>query len=239
MIYTFNEYHLGDNLIHLNYLRRACLKNPDKEFTHYCNPQYHPQLLPLIEGVPIELGDLHIHPKAVNAWIGANNFFYQHPQCRHWLQVHEAWFAFLSSILDISNPMASKGDYLFDYPALSDPATYAFEYLVINSAPMSNQLPDYNPRFFENIVRNLCNDGKKVVTTSPTGLCPCTLDHYFTVTDIGVLSKSVQHIIAVDTGPLWTTFNTHNAYSVLSRTIYGKTFDTIGLTANTVCYQKL
>lgn len=239
MILTYNEYHLGDQLIHLNFLRRCALLNDNTEYTHYCNPQYHEQLRPLIEGLPIKLGDLHIHPKAINAWIGANNFYYEHPKRRNWVDFHLDWFTYLSSVLGISNPMASKVDLLFDYPALSDPATYAFEYLVINSAPMSNQLPDYNPRFFENLVRNLCNDGKKVVTTSPTGLCPCTLDHYFTVTDIGVLSKSVQHIIAVDTGPLWTTFNVHNAYSVLTRTVYGKTFDSIGLTANTVCYQKL
>ena len=239
MIYTFNEYHLGDNLIHLNYLRRACLKNPDKEFTHYCNPQYHEQLKPLIEGVPIELGDLHIHPKAVNAWIGANNFFYQHPQCRHWLQVHEAWFAFLSSILDISNPIASKGDLFFDYPLLNAAVYPEFDYLVINARPMSNQLPDFSPYFFDKLVRKLLNDGHKVITTHPTGMCNSTLEWGFDVTQIGNLSIYAKHIIAVDTGPLWTTFNVHNAYSVLSRTIYGKTFDSIGLTANTVCYQKL
>ena len=32
MIHTYNEYHLGDQLIHLNYLREVCKKNPDLEF---------------------------------------------------------------------------------------------------------------------------------------------------------------------------------------------------------------
>jgi len=49
----------------------------------------------------------------------------------------------------------------------------------------------------------------------------------------------VQHIEAVDTGPLWTTFNIHNKNKVLSRKIYGTTSDTIDLAPNTVCFQTL
>jgi len=57
------------------------------------------------------------------------------------------------------------------------------------------------------------------------------------VTQIGVLSKAVKHIIAVDTGPLWTTYNVHNKDKVLSRTVYHKFMKTGML--NTVYRQEL
>lgn len=239
MIQTYNEYHLGDQLIHLNFLRRAAQENPDKEFTHYCHPQYHEQLKPLTEDCPIYLKDLHVHPQAVNAWIGSNNFFYEHPQCRHWLHVHLDWFTYLSTILGINNPMAGKKELLFDYPLLNAAVYPEFDYLIINAPPMSNQLPEFTPYYFDKVVRNLLNQGLKVITTHPTGMCNSTLEWGFDVTQIGNLSIYAKNIIAVDTGPLWPTFNVHNAYTVLSRTVIGRTFDSIGLTANTVCQQKL
>lgn len=239
MIYTFNEYHLGDNLIHLNYLRRAALLNPDKEFTHHCNPIYHNQLEPLIDGVPIRLADLSIHPHSINTWIGANNFYYEHPKRKDWVAFHLDWFTYLSSVLGISNPIASKKELLFDYPQLSIGIYQEFDYLIINARPMSGQLPDFSPYFFDKLVRKLLNEGQKVITTHPTGMCNSTMEWGCDVTQIGNLSIYAKHIIAVDTGPLWTTFNTHNAYSVLTRTIYGRTFDTIALTPNTVCLEKL
>jgi hypothetical protein len=239
MIHTYNEYHLGDQLIHLNFLRKVCEQEPHQEFVHHCNPQYHNQLQPLCEGVPILLDGLHIPPGSINAWIGHCNFFYEHPHRRNWLLVHQAWFDRLSSVMGVSNPMAGREDYLFDYPALKEPTRYEFDYLIINSPPQSGQLPDYNPKFFTNLVRNLTNEGLKVITTAPTGMCPSTLEWNFDVSMIGALSKSCTHIIGIDTGPLWTTFNVYNLDTVKSRLIYGTTFDKFGLTDNIVVRQTL
>lgn len=141
--------------------------------------------------------------------------------------------------MEITNPMASREDFLFDYPELKKPMGAQFDYLIINSPPMSGQLPDFDPKFFQNLVRNLANEGKKVVTTHPTGMAECTLDHHLTVTGIGALSKNCEHIIAIDTGPLWPTFNVYNDQTVKSRTIYGKTFDAFDLTDNIVVRQSL
>ena len=233
MIHTYNEYHLGDNLVHLNYLRRACRENPDLEVVHHCNPAHVGQLMPLTEGVAIQLADLYVPPGAINAWIGTDNFYYEHPQRNDWVNFHLAWFDRLSSVMEISNPMACREDFLFDYPALHCVFADPFDYLIINSPPNSGQLPDYTPDFFNKRVRNLVNDGVKVVTTAPTGMCPCTLDHHFTVTDIGVLSKYVKHIEGVATGPMWTTFTIFNVNKVLSRTFYCA-HQSVNLTDNTI-----
>ena len=239
MIHTYNEYHLGDNLIHLHYLRKVCEQNPDLEFTHHCNPQYHNQLTPLLEDMPIGLQGLSIPTSAHNAWIGYQNFFYNHQARRDWVVFHQSWFDYLSDRLEVANPIACKEDFLFDYPALNVPIPITFDYLIINATPNSGQLPDFNPEFFHNRVRNLLNEGFSVITTNPTGMGLSTLEMGLDVTGIGSLSKYCKHIEAVDTGPLWTTFNKFNQNSVLSRKIYGTTSDRIDITPNTVCFQTL
>ena len=114
MIHTYNEYHLGDNLVHLNYLRRVCKENPDLEFTHHCNPMHHSQLTPLLEDVPISLQGLSIPPNAVNAWIGRDNYFYNHPLQHDWVNFHLEWFDHLSNLLELPSPMACREDLLFE-----------------------------------------------------------------------------------------------------------------------------
>lgn len=238
MIHTYNEYHLGDQLVHLHYLRKVCEENPHLEFTHHCNSKHHGQLRPLLEDVPIKLEDLYTPPGAINAWIGHANFYYEHPLRHNWVLFHLAWFDRLSSVLEVNNPIACREDLLFDYPALKGMATPEYDYLIINSPPMSGQLANYHPNLLTNLVRQYLNSGKSVITTYPTGMCECTLDMGFTVTDIGCLSRFVQHIEGVATGPMWTTFNIYNLDTVKSRKFYCS-HQTVNLTDNTITLEKL
>jgi len=239
MIHTYNEYHLGDNLIHLNYLRKVCEQDSDMDFVHHCHPQYHSQLQPLCEGVSILLADLSIPPGSINAWIGRDNFFHNHPLRRQWAQFHMEWFDHLSDLLEVSSPIACKEDLLFEYPALREQSRYEFDLLVINAPPQSGQLPDFNADFFKKRVMELTNEGLKVITTHPTGIVPSTLESHYTVTDIGVLSKGVQLIEGVDTGPMWTTHNIFNQDKVLSRLIYTNASDSFDLSKNVIVKQSL
>jgi len=208
------------------------------EFTHHCNAKHHEQLRPLLEGVAIQIQDLYTPPSAINAWIGHANFFYEHPHRSDWVKFHLAWFERLSSVLKVNSPIACREDLLFDYPELKGLATPHYDYLIINSPPNSGQLPDYHPNLFTNMVRQHLNEGKSVITTYPTGMCECTLDMGFTVTEIGSLSRNVDHIIGVATGPMWTTFNVYNLNTVKSRTFYCA-HQTVNLTDNTTTLQKL
>jgi len=218
MIRTYNEYHLGDQLIHLNYLRRLGLPA-----THYCKAEYHKQLQPLVLGTDIVLMDLPAKPEdAVNAWIGADNYFYNHPMKKHWVEFHLDWFEHLSNTLGVTIVMVSQDDFLFDYSALMAIQAEQYDYLIINSPPKSNQLPSFNQDAFKRMAQELLDQGHTVISTYPLQICPNTLEKGLDVTQIGILSKAVQHIIAVDTGPLWTTYNVHNKGKVLSRTVYHK-----------------
>ena len=233
MIHTYNEYHLGDQLVHLHYLRKVCENHPHLEFTHHCNPKHHEQLRPLIEDMPIEISDLYIPPGAINAWIGHANFFYEHPDRADWVKFMLAWFERLSFVLEVPSPIACREDLLFEYPLLNEPLYAQFDYLIINAAPASNQLPKYTPEFFNNRVRDLLNAGHTVITTNPTGMCTSTLEMQMDVTRIGALSKGCKFIEGVATGPMWTTFNVFNLDTVVRRTFYCA-HQTVNLTNNTI-----
>ena len=231
MIRTFNEYHLGDNLIHLNYLRKLGLPA-----THYCHQHYHDQLLPLIEDTDIVLIDLPAKPAdAINAWIGANNTFQTRPPGTTWSEFYTYWFSKMSEQLNVDNPIKNKDDFLFDYPELQRKEYPQYDYLIINSVPMSGQLPDYNPWFFEKLIKKYLEEGSTVITTLPTGQCQSTIELNMSVTDIGALAKSCKAITAVETGPLWTTYNPYAKHP--ARTVFTQTH-TIDL-LNTTTYPNL
>jgi len=207
LIRTYNEYHLGDQLHHLNFLRRVCEFNPDTEAIHYCKQEYHSQLLPLCEDAPITLQDLPHRGDAINAWIGADGYFYRSPLNKNWVAFHLDWFSYLSNKLEVMNPMQHPDAFLFNYPELNKKKYPAYDVLIVNSVPMSNQLPDYNPWFFERLTKKYLDEGSTVITTYPTNLCQSTLELGMSVSDIGSLAKSVNRIQGVDTGPMWTTYN--------------------------------
>jgi len=54
-----------------------------------------------------------------------------------------------------------------------------------------------------------------------------------------VLSKGVQLIEGVDTGPMWTTHNIFNQDKVLSRLIYTNASDSFDLSKNVIVKQSL
>lgn len=207
LIRTYNEYHLGDQLHHLNFLRRVCEFNPDTEAIHYCKQEYHSQLLPICEDAPITLQDLPHRGDATNAWIGADGYFYRSPLNKNWVAFHLDWFSYLSDKLGVMNPMQHPDAFLFNYPELNKKKYPSYDVLIVNSVPMSNQLPDYNPWFFERLTKKYLDEGSTVITTYPTNLCQSTLELGMSVSDIGSLAKSVNRIQGVDTGPMWTTYN--------------------------------
>jgi len=72
----------------------------------------------------------------------------------------------------------------------------------------------------DRLVGALVARGLRVITTAHTSHpCGCTKDHGLTVSQIGALSRFCKYIVAVSTGPSWTTFNTFNAESVALRVV--------------------
>lgn len=216
---TFNAYHLGDNLVHLHFLRKMAARYPEETFAHWANPQHVPQLMPLVEDVPNLTLLPEMDSKAINAWRGDGGFFYGHPHRNDFVKFHLDWFGYIAGKMGLESPIQDAGDMLFDYPALERAVNECevkespYDFLVINSFPHSGQLRGFNPHSFEQLIHRLNGRGYSVVTTYPAGV-PVTSTHDgqrgLSVTAIGGLSVHCRSIVGVATGPIWTTFNIWN-----------------------------
>jgi hypothetical protein len=215
MIHTHNALRLGDNLVQLNFLRRACLADPALEVTHYHNPQ-----LCRFEEIDALRSDistrLHIKPideapaGSIDSWRNAGGWWERHPDRLNFAKFHLAWFDELAGRMGISNPMRTVDDLLFDYPTLDSfiPMAPECDVLVINSPGMSGQFLNYNPEDFCDLIARLVLKGHRVHSTAPTGLCP----HFENrnVTFIGAASVKAKVIVGTSTGPSWPCLNVHN-----------------------------
>ncbi len=214
---THNAYHLGDNLVHLHFLRKVAIANPDRQFVHAAQWQYLRQLQDVIADLPnVELKDFNYTTPSdsINAWRGDKQFWYSHPDRNDFVKFHvEAWFPFLADRMNVENPIKCAKDMLFDYPAIKAVKTFPipFDVLIINSPPGSGQFQTYSEIAFDSIRTRMVEKGLDVVTTWPA--TPASATQY------GHLSLHCHTILMVSTGPSWPTFNIWNQDSVKNRII--------------------
>jgi hypothetical protein len=216
--HTFNEWHLGDNLIHLNFLRRLALRHPDFQFIHACRAGYHGQLKPLILPLPnVTLVPLEARaPHAVNAWKNHGAFTSRggcwagSPLKLDWVAFHLDFFAKLAARMGLESPAGTAADLMFDYPALQTDSQLPgrWDVLVCNSQMLSSQVPGWRDGDWDDVIELLIKKGKTVVCTQPsrTGTT-CTWDHRLSVTGVGNVSLRANMIIGCPCGPMWPTFN--------------------------------
>ncbi len=223
---THNAYHLGDNLVHLHFMRKVALANPDRQFIHAAQWQYLSQLKDLVVDIPnLGLTDFNYMtpPDSIDAWRGANGFWYQSEIRNDFVRFHiEQWFPHLAERLKVENPIKCAKDMLFDYPAINEPKPHldfksGFDVLVISSRPGSGQFQGYDESSLVELAKRIQNNGSQIITTSPAYSLPHT--HGLSVTDIGALSLHCHTILMISTGPSWPTFNIWNQDTVMNRII--------------------
>ena len=98
MIHTHNGLRLGDNLIHLNFLRRLCLANPELEITHYYNPAFcrMEEIDALRSDISLRLRLKTIDQapqESIDSWRNAGGHWERHPDKLNFAQFHLDWFA--------------------------------------------------------------------------------------------------------------------------------------------------
>lgn len=246
---------LGDNLAALNFIRRCAVANPAEKFTHFALECYLPQLAPVVADLPnVKLFSLEsvsnpqptpwqrvpLNPESVDLWKNAGGYWARHPLRDDYAQFFVAHAHLLAARLGLESPIRSVRDLLFDYPALrpEKPPCEPFDFLIVNSAPQSGQLPAYDESQFGEVIAMLARR-HHIMTTQPTGLkVTCTADFGLSVTEIGQLSQYCRCIIMVATGPGWPTFNIWNQDSVKLRVILSGS-ETINLSPHTVHTNKV
>lgn len=210
----FSYVNFGDNLEHLNFLRKVVAKTPDLQVFQYSKPEVLPQLYEVVEDIPqITLKHVDERPaNAINSWLACDNFIHTFPgrNSEH-VKYMIAWFDYLAKKAGLESPIKTVEDLLLDYPALLKPVPVPQDYdvLVINSPPCSGQYRGWNPGEWMNLVRDLAKKNS-VITTEKVDAFPCTRDFGLSLTGIGSLSRTVRNIIGVATGPIWPTLNVWN-----------------------------
>lgn len=233
-IHTHNDFHLGDNLVVLNFLRRLAFDYPKHEFVHAANLCHIPQLADVVKDVPnIRIVDIEARDKnSLDLWKNAGagtpqgGFWEGHPLKEDFVWFHVAWFSHVTQIMGLDNPIKRASSLLFNFPALVDSEhilrDQRFDFLFINSRPCSGQLPAYDSiDYFDGLITKLVAAGHNVVCTQPTEVegVTCTKDVGLTVAQIGNISIHTPYIVGVATGPMWPTFNVWNQASVKLRLI--------------------
>ena len=246
---------LGDNLAAVHLLRKFALAYPSEQFLHVCYSMFLPQLAPLVVDVKnIQLRALEtvsnpcaidwqrrpLNPASIDLWKNAAGFWETHALRFDYGQVMVAHAHRVGAQLRLESPVRCTRDLLFDYPALrpESPPCEPFDFLVVNSQPLSNQLPAYDAGQFEELIAMLARK-YHIVTTQPCcHAVTCTQDARLSVTQIGQLSQFCKFIVMVATGPAWPTFNIWNFNSIKLRVILSGC-ESIDLAPNTIHTNKI
>lgn len=246
---TYSAFRLGDNLAHLHFLRAMAKKYPSIHFQHAALLTYLPEMIEVVADLPnISLRDI-MHCRGehgVNAWKNAGGYWENHPRKNEYAAFMLEWFDLLAKRMGLEAPFKEPHDLLFDYPALRreisgqgglslHPNTVQFapfDFLVVNSIPMSGQWRGFDEVGFNTLIQSL-SQRHSVICTRRTGLDVASTDTIpgFTVTGIGALSLFAQKgIIMVSTGPSWPTLNiwTEDSFRVVLQDT-----EELGLTKNT------
>ena len=220
---TFSDVRLGDNLAHLHFLRKVAQANPDVTFEHAAHLCYLPQLIDVVADLPnIVLRDVRYIEKkwAINSWKNAGRFWERHELRNDYGAFMVAFFDKLAAEIGVANPIKMPADLLFDYPAIKDTAAEPFDFLVVNSEPMSGQWRSMDIWDVDQLAVDL-SLRHKVVTTRPVRpFIPCTQRTNVSVTGIGGISRFCKYVVMISTGPSWITFNVWNQKSVKLRIVF-------------------
>jgi hypothetical protein len=242
---------LGDNLAALHFVRQCALRNPEIDFTHYAFAGYLDQLYPMVSDVlnltvlPLE----DVSEPAANQWVrvpraefesvdlwkNSGGWWDALPNHDDYGKTMVAFFHHAAEKLGLESPIWTPRHLLFDYPKLrsTHPISGPFDFLIVNSIPLSGQFQQYSPREFERLAFAIGEKYSFITTQKISRHVPCTTDYGMSVTEIGQLSQNCRAIVMVATGPAWPTFNIWNLETIELRVI-AYDFEEVNLAPNSV-----
>lgn len=217
-VYTFNRFHLGDNLVFLHLLRALAKQRVSTPFVHFCHGQDIGQLreavvdLPNIILEPFESALWQEHEReAVDTWKNSGRAWESSPLRWDWSAFTLWHHGAVARSMGMESPFTCREHLLFDYPRLDDNSVHG-DFLIVNSEPNSGQfgpMAKHGSGYLNELTRALIARGKIVAMTIPVEgsirfLASCT------VSEMGRQSTGYRHHIMIATGPMWPTLNTAN-----------------------------
>jgi len=266
-IRTHNAFHLGDNLVHLHFLRKVALANPDRQFIHAAGWQYRRQIEPVVVDIPnIKITEIEHDTFYRYPFDGSREFHHAASQpnpdypknwdhnrsINSWRGANGFWYK--SEIRNdfIEFHLKEWFPYLCERMEVEnpmrDPSDMLFDYPAIKT-PIHNLVP------FDVLVINSPPASGQFHDFNASKLEQIIyrLEYndfhvvtsgsglakpYFTATQIGHLSLHCHTILMVSTGPSWPTFNVWNRDSIKHRIILLDN-ERVNLSANTMHCEKI
>ncbi len=218
--YTHCDFHFGDNMAHLHFLRAASKAIPDMVFKHRLHGCYIKQCAEMVRDVPAislvpETTDGPEWKTSRNVWKNAHGYWENHPRRLDYAEFYLDWFSLLAREIGQPPLFKSNDELLFDYPALLHDVCpgRTWDFLVVNSKPCSGQLPAFNcDNYMDPLLEALVAKGYRVLATMPTAVrgVECTMSLGLSLTGIGNASLRSTHHVMVSTGPSWGALNKWN-----------------------------
>lgn len=206
-----NQFHLGDCIFNIHFFNQY-LNDEKIIFNFYVNPFYFDELKKHIKNKNIILHSIinGIPEKSHCLWIGHNGFYHNWINNSNYYDLfYVDFFKMISEQLGIESKINSNVDMLFDNSNYEISIPNNYDYLIVNSTPMSGQF-----HYVEDDFVKLCDylnlKGFSFVTTKKFKDYDCTLDYNMSIVDIGNLSNNCKNIIAINTAPIITTFTKTN-----------------------------
>lgn len=218
---SYCDFHLGDHLIHLHFLRKISAMYHYDQFIHVAHACHLGQLLEVVKGCPNVLlksfewkkehGDGY---RWRNVWKNADEYWARSPLRADYAKFYLDWFWKLSKEIGAQgSPFEKPEDLLFDYPALQpvDTKMAWIDFLVCNSQPCSGQLKSYDgPNYFLPLMDRIAKAGKTAVVTSKLEGWPWTAEYGWSISRIGRFSTTCKAIVGICNGPMWPCLSVHN-----------------------------
>ena len=222
-INTYMEPHLGDNVYHLDYLRKVVDLDSSYHFTHYAREQYLNELQTHLVGyennIILKSYNKGIPPDTIHGWINTNNWFegdyrpkaFKLEGCPiAYDKMYINWYNHLEEKYNIPNPIKTSEDFKTKFNGLEIyDLEKEYDVLLINSIPQSGQYL-YEEELFKELAFKFKTSGYNIISTYKIEEIECTLDYNYGLTQIAKISTKTPIIIAVHTGPLALCLNKYS-----------------------------
>jgi hypothetical protein len=225
IIYTKNEWHLGDNMFCCIFFHniKTYLEQNHIFIYHYCLFENIYQLQefnssPNIKILP--LTDIPNDKKIHNLWMGCRDYPYNYYTMTDKADIFLC--KFFNVILKNMCIPTELPQFTYDDPDLllrceninikTDNKYNDIDILFINSQPLSGQFHYNNDEW--NQVITLFSKKYNIVTTRKVEGIKCTLDDNLTIKDIAAISTKIKKIIAINTGPVVGLLNKYTLENV-------------------------
>lgn len=226
------EYHLGDCLTHVHWMKKSCQIQREADFRFYIKPEYHKECQLYAEPFGTRIAILPFDQKpesALPCWITpvikeqANATPRPHRTMgatRNWELDYPELFVRLGDQLarscGLENPIKIKHDMVFELPPWVSPLNGPggeIKFLVINAPSQCNEF-EYNAADWEWLLAECTRRGPTICTHPNKAGVFATWEECWTTMDLGNIAHRAENVIAIHTGPLWPCINTRSIETV-------------------------